>query len=469
MDMFSGPGSGRRLTISGGVGGRGGEASGTGGVAGAGGNGGGPQLNVEATESLFVDVRGDLHFSTGNVVSHRNDDQHQSSPGAPITLINAHNVNRHGDTGLAILHGNVALDALHNSFDSFPQPRCHPETRQELLEKMWKYLTAPEHPSQILWLYGPAGAGKSATMWSLCERLEKTGRLGGTFFFKRGHPTRGNAKALFSTIAYRLALLVPWLSSPIQNAVERDPTVVASAPEFQFQRLILGPCSSAIQPQVNPAIIIIDGLDECDGQRMQQEILRVLNNSFQHLRNVVRIVIASRPEAHISDVISVSYQGINIEQSFEDVQKYLVDEFSRIHRTHPTMANIPWPWPSPEDVETLVCMSSGHFLYPSTVIKFIDDLNYRPHKRLAAILGDLVHAEFELPFKALDQLYSQILNSIPIHPRLLDILHLVVQFDGGYSPLQIDKLFELESGDTELALRGLRSLVSMEQNISCIV
>src|SRR6202000_2061339 len=46
----------------------------------------------------------------------------------------------------------------------------------------------------ILWVHGPAGAGKSAIMTTLAQRLENERRLGGVFFFKRGHPLRGIAK-----------------------------------------------------------------------------------------------------------------------------------------------------------------------------------------------------------------------------------------------------------------------------------
>ncbi|KAJ7918877.1 hypothetical protein B0H13DRAFT_1463415, partial [Mycena leptocephala] len=64
-------------------------------------------------------------------------------------------------------------------------------------------------------LYGPAGAGKTAIMQTLCLRLQQAGRLGGTCFFKPGHPTRGNAKMLFATLAYQLALHDPRLKGPI--------------------------------------------------------------------------------------------------------------------------------------------------------------------------------------------------------------------------------------------------------------
>ncbi|KAJ6570489.1 hypothetical protein DFH09DRAFT_1464208, partial [Mycena vulgaris] len=95
--------------------------------------------------------------------------------------------------------------ALYDSAESFPQPRCHPETRTEMLDDLYNWAIAENSSCSIRWLRGPAGAGKSTVMQSLCERLQEAGRLGGSLFFKRGHPTRGNAKVLFATLAYRLA------------------------------------------------------------------------------------------------------------------------------------------------------------------------------------------------------------------------------------------------------------------------
>ncbi|KAJ7794354.1 hypothetical protein B0H14DRAFT_2261982, partial [Mycena olivaceomarginata] len=82
----------------------------------------------------------------------------------------------------------------HDSADRFPLPRCHPETRTKLLDILCKWSRGVQPPrSAILWLHGPAGSGKSAVAQSFCQHLQNDGRLGGSFFFKRGHPSRGNA------------------------------------------------------------------------------------------------------------------------------------------------------------------------------------------------------------------------------------------------------------------------------------
>ncbi|KAF9059639.1 hypothetical protein BDP27DRAFT_1191404, partial [Rhodocollybia butyracea] len=147
--------------------------------------------------------------------------------------------------------------------------------------------------------------------------------------------------------------------------------------ETQLRVLISEPCCMHLNE--NPLMILIDGLDECEGQDVHLEILRAIRNSFTPHPLPLRFIIASRPEAHIHEMFeSPLYDGVyrpfNLEQSFNDVQTYFQDEFARIHREHhQTMAMVPFPWPLPEVLHKLVWKSSGYFIYASTIIKFVDD------------------------------------------------------------------------------------------------
>ncbi|KAJ7892024.1 hypothetical protein B0H13DRAFT_1625744, partial [Mycena leptocephala] len=161
----------------------------------------------------------------------------------------------------------AAGDAFHDAAERSPQPKCHAETRTELLQELWDWSSEDDPNSRVLWLYGPAGAGKSAIAQSFCQQLEEEGRLGASFFFKRRHPSRGNGKKLFATIAYQLAVLLPELS----QAVEKDPTIVDRSLSLQLRRLIIEPCQRSL---THSLVIVIDGLDECEGTNVQQEILR---------------------------------------------------------------------------------------------------------------------------------------------------------------------------------------------------
>ncbi|KAF7368656.1 NACHT domain-containing protein [Mycena venus] len=429
---------------------------------------------------------------------------------------NVNNIH-HGEAALIvqgwhILHRAIAGDAFHDSAERYPPPRCHPETRMKLLDVLWNWACGIEPPrnwtsddedldgghsawaskggkltpssegdnenyehsflstediqsrSGILWLNGPAGSGKSAVAQSFCQRLKDEGCLGGSFFFKRGHFSRGNAKKLFPTIAYQLALLLPELKHLISQAVENDPAIVDRALSYQLQELIIEPCRRSHPSE--PVPIIIDGLDECDGHDIQQEVLRSFSSAVHQEDSPILFLITSRPESHIRETFSDPcldkiHRSLNINQSFQDVRTYLLHEFGRIHREHRTMTAVPSPWPRTDIVEDLVEKSSGYFIYVSTVIRFIDDKRFRPVDRLNIILG-INNNSSGSPFNSLDQLYHQILSGVPtdFQPQLLKILTFIAA-PLCLSVFTLERLLELEQGDVQLILRDLHSLIKI--------
>jgi hypothetical protein len=156
---------------------------------------------------------------------------------------------------------------------------------------------------------------------------------------------------------------------------------------------------------------------------------------------------------------------LNVNKSFEDVRKYLLDEFARIHREHhATMTMIPEPWPSLEIINDLVEKSSGYFIYASTIIKFIDDKKFRPTERLAVIMG-MTEPRFGVPFAALDQLYTEVLAQVPDQPQLLKILKVIItdlsSFGDHLSVTSIEQLLQLEPGNVQLTLYGLHSVINL--------
>ncbi|KAJ7195857.1 NACHT domain-containing protein [Mycena rebaudengoi] len=372
-----------------------------------------------------------------------------------------------GCAGLQILYRSVSPEAMHDSMDNDAQPKCHPETRTKMLEKLYNWCIVSEwfRGLPVLWLYGPAGAGKSAIMRTLAERLAECGQLGGSFFFKRGHSNCGNAQKLFTTLAYQLVDNVPQLKTHISKIVADYPSVVSKSLKVQLLRLVTEPCRKFDTSR--PITFIIDGLDECNDPGVQQEVLRSIGNSIRKQDLFpLQFLIASRPEPHIREIFQGSlfhkiHHSFNVDQSFEDVRTYLEDEFVRIHREHhETMAGVSSPWPSQEIIEYLVDKSSGYFIYASTVIKFVDDRNFQPTEKLEALTGT---SHLESPFSALDQLYTQILSTVPSHHRLLPILRALEFFDFRLHPDGIEQVLELKPRDVQLILRGLHSVLRIPE------
>ena len=77
-------------------------------------------------------------------------------------------------------------------------------------------------------------------------------------------------------------------------------------------------------------------------------------------------------------------------EASDDIRTFFRLGFTDIHHSpkhHLTISNVAKPWPSYRVRHDLVDKASGQFIYPATVLKFVDDPNYRPTDRLDIIVS----------------------------------------------------------------------------------
>ena len=97
-----------------------------------------------------------------------------------------------------------ALD--HNSAERYDAPKCHPQTRLAILEKIMNWIrdvTNPQSP-RFLWIYGPAGSRKSAIAQSISGMCEREGIIIASFSFSRTVAERNNERSLISTLVNQI-------------------------------------------------------------------------------------------------------------------------------------------------------------------------------------------------------------------------------------------------------------------------
>ncbi|KAJ7117017.1 hypothetical protein C8R44DRAFT_545293, partial [Mycena epipterygia] len=308
-----------------------------------------------------------------------------------------------------LLYRSVITEALHDSLERFPEPACHPGTRTDILDQLSTWSTDSNPDSTILWLHGSAGMGKSAIAQMFCGYCQQEGRLGASFFFRRGHPKRGKWNGLVTTIAYQLAKSVPELLLPLQQAMEADKLIVGRAIPVQFRRLVVEPFRQAPVPQIIP-VIVLDGLDECAEHTVQQQILRLFIVVIRAQQLPIRLLIISRPEPHLREVLETNEvlticRPLELSADRSAIRTYLQAEFSRIHSDYRTRGiDLGAVWPTPDALDQLVWKSSGIFIYATTIIRFISDEYSHPEDRLTSVLR--LDPQSTAP---LDDLYTQIL------------------------------------------------------------
>ena len=381
----------------------------------------------------------------------------------------------HGIPVLEILRKHVALGAFHNAAERFDPPKCYPQTREAILKKImdWVEQRTENLALFFLWVYGPAGAGKSAIAQTIAELCVEANLLAASFFFSRTAVGRNDNSCLVSTLTWQLIQSIPEIREYVLALLERDPTIVSRAPATQMKALIVDPLNMISKEVLNqrPCFIIIDGLDECVDRTSQEDILKFLARSIQQLTAPFYFLIASRPELEIrdtfsSDILRTITHTLPLEhdcQSDEDIRHFFTSKFQELCSKRP---HLPQPWPPREDVDSLVEKSSGQFIYAATVIRYIESRRHQPEDRLQIVLEmKSSSSETDTPFAALDALYLQIFSSVDNDQidNVLKVLGALIliknnKVDGlGF----LEDLFEYRSGQLEAVMGDMVALVDI--------
>jgi len=333
-----------------------------------------------------------------------------------------------------------------------------------------------------MWLYGAAGAGKSAIAHTLAEICETCEWLVASFFFWKTAGERNNTNRFVATIAHQIALSIPASRELIAAAVDYNPFIFEQSIDVQLSKLIIDPLeqlfSSGLIFDISPLVIIIDGLDECQGRDVQSGIVKSLFTAFRHSSLRIRILIASRPEVHLQSTFNptsiqphLSRLALSDEYSpDEDIHRFLEDSFDKIRREHPLASYIPSSWPSPNVLRELTRKSSGQFIFASTTIKYIGgDPRQLPYRRLDVIRSlRSSKGEKDMPFAELTSLYHHVLCDVDDIVRVKQILGVLIivnteaEDEGMYTPEDVDDFLFWERGETKALLSQLASVIECD-------
>jgi hypothetical protein len=123
-----------------------------------------------------------------------------------FSITTTHTINFNGSplvSPIDLLHKCVAPNAILNTGGRADEVRCHPGTREEVIGLVEKSMDALHHRRpRLLWLSGPAGAGKTAIMQTVAERCKERGVPHANFFFFRADSSRSHAAPLVATLVH---------------------------------------------------------------------------------------------------------------------------------------------------------------------------------------------------------------------------------------------------------------------------
>ncbi|KAF5327428.1 hypothetical protein D9619_005115 [Psilocybe cf. subviscida] len=332
--------------------------------------------------------------------------------------------------GFDMILQHTTCAALYGSNMSAEDPGCLHGTRIDVQNHIVEWLNGPE--SEVaMWMYGPAGIGKTAIAQTVAKLCAEQEQLLSTFFFFRSDEGRNSVNHLVPTLVYGMLQQIPRTHDVVCTRIAGNPLVFSAPLERQIRTILLPALSEPIPSPQNtppgPMLFIIDGLDECMDSRMQQLIVRLFVSLLASTTTTIRhkILIVSRPESHIVSAFSaidicshVRHLCLDEWKSIADIEIFLRAELEVVKHTHPLKSYLDVWWPSDRSFRKLVYKSFESFAYASSAIRYISSHDRHPEMSLTNLVGLSPDCAYEAHAE-LDTLYRYILESLDEKTRFI--------------------------------------------------
>lgn len=286
-----------------------------------------------------------------------------------------------------------------------PEKSCLPGTRETILEEIFNWVNDSGKKTNIFFLSGVAGSGKSSIAHTVAQHFQALGRLGSFFCFDRSHEAERRHELCFSTIARDLADAYPQQKRALQKVIKDNRSLrTTRVPLMQFDRFLLEPSSHTTI--LGPLVIVIDALDESGDPALRKGFLTVISKRLSELSGNYCILITSRPELDIVKALRLNsrvhwkdMQAIAQDSTFEDIAIFLQSQI-------PEEISLEL---EPNWCSQLVGKSEGLFQWASTACLFLTGGKggSDPVKRFDTLLSSAASHAQE---KNLDSLYYGILE-----------------------------------------------------------
>src|SRR5271154_6992140 len=235
----------------------------------------------------------------------------------------------------------------------------------------WR-LDKGEETSQVLWIRGPPGFGKSTLAGYFVEMIRHLypDSIVAYFFCISGSEGLVKVRDMIRSLAYQISRADGNARDFLLQMKKEGDVVGNHGVEFLFEKLLLG----SMNQTRKDVFLILDGLDEADtaaiGNRSGKTEMEIFLQSLG--TTSARLLFISRPDLNVSEILSPHHTTVvqvGMTQNSEDIEKHVDNVVSQSKRLRALFkeANI-------EPVKYFLGHSNGIFLWVAVALQELQRL-----------------------------------------------------------------------------------------------
>ncbi|KAF5243712.1 hypothetical protein FAUST_2707 [Fusarium austroamericanum] len=326
------------------------------------------------------------------------------------------------------------LEALHST-DPRHDKRNIEQTNNHLLREAYVWiLENPEflswrdkdHDSQLLWIRGDPGKGKTMLLCGIIDELRPSTRLENSeshislsyFFCQATNSALNNATAVIRGLIYLLVVQQPCLLSHLRSNIHWDSRV---AIEDLFRKIVA-------DPVLEEAYLIVDALDEC--REDLEFLLEMLSSPIPR----IKWIVSSRNRVEIEEALEQSSSRLALslelnEESVSQAVRYFIDHRTRdLARKKKLKAEV-----AQKIHQHLIQHANGTFLWVGLVCQRLTRCRE----------WEISRQLLQLP-KGLNELYARMMEQIRTSESCDSYIRLLAVVSTVFRPLTISELMAME-------------------------
>lgn len=285
-----------------------------------------------------------------------------------------------------------------------------------------------ESNSQVLWLNGLPGTGKSVISTYIIETIKQSGNPCYYYFFRSSDVSKRSLERCLLSIAYQISLEDQSVRDKLRQLNDSHFRLLGAELLLLWQKLFISSILPIYEQKRLPLFLVIDALDEAENAMPIFSLL----NTLRHIPTL-RLCLTSRPSVEFEQQFSLLVNKVDI-SSYRITQKDNMADIISLVKT--TLSTLPLLGKVRRQiVDKIIQKSEGNILWVALVSKQMLKAGFSEESMMQVLT--------QVP-PGMDQIYADILTKMKAFPpKQKEIARWIISWTlSSFQPLRVSELQE---------------------------